>query len=81
MDGLRMQLCRRGVAAVGVPKKMAARKDMRKELEVKRLKDATAPEQEAQALSRKHFKVLSIVQHKFVDDWCKHIVVDDADCC
>jgi len=68
MDGLRIELCHRGIGAADVPKKITARKDKLKQLEVQRLIDAGVPQQEAEALGKKHFKVLSTYQFKFGDD-------------
>jgi len=69
MEGSQTELCHWGVAVADVQKlRTTARKDMLKELEVKRLMDAGVPQQEAETLGKKHFKALSGFQFKLSDD-------------
>jgi len=68
IDGLQVELCHRGIAAADVPDKTTARKDKLKQLEMQRLVGQGVPQHEADALGKKHFKVLSTFKFKFVDD-------------
>jgi len=67
MEDLKTELLHRGVAADKVPKSITDRKNMLKELELKRLKDAGIDVTAAKAQADKHFQKQSAAPFKLTD--------------
>ena len=68
MDDLETELLFRGVEEDEMPSKISERKDLLKQLETDRLLSEGVPQQEAQALAKKHFKKLSNAPFKLTDE-------------